>query len=310
MENSHISAAGVLGRGNRAAGKSRGKQQSAPNGRQQQPKHSGHSRPRQHPGHRFRRKNGKRIKPVDGGDVSLSAGAPEAPPSRQWGIVWPSQAAESEISATSALDCRKGPDVAMLTLSMRDARDIDQLLNIIIKNGESFNHVHTSAALRFLHTKLLWSRSKDTEPTYSVKMTDSQSSQRRSPLLGGEPMCMYIGDVSEPPLPQHGPATWDSHAAPLPNKSPSLEELYAHERAPEAVQGVIGFPPKGSLPGMPPIRFCVLFLSFSVQHISPQSSISSVCCLVPVPQHLLVSQHPCSFRMHGCSRAPIVEIHA
>ena len=260
MVSSHVSAALGAVRGNRAAGKTRGKQQSAPNWKQQQPKHRGRRQARQRPGQRCRPKRSNIKNSVRGEDGSLSEWMPTESPSRQWGMVWPSTET-NELSPSNAQEGRRHPDEQLLTQSMRNAESLDQLLNVIIKNGEFFNHVHTTAALRFLHSKLQWSKSKDMQPTYSVKMAESQSSHHSSPLLGGEPMCMYIGDVSEPPMPQHGPVTWDSHTDPVANSTPSTDELYSHGMATKAVQGVFGFPPVGSLPGTPFLFFLMLGLS-------------------------------------------------
>lgn len=229
-------------RGNRATGK----QETAPNRRQHPPKHKGRSRARQgRPWQRKQKGSKKSSSPVGGGGVSWSAWTPIEPPSRQWCMKWPSQ--DSEPFDVPVPEHRNGQ---WLTQKMRDAHSLDDLLNVIIRTGDAFNHVHTTAALRYLHSKLRSPQSASSMPTYSEKMIKSRSAEWSSPLLGGEPMCMYIGDVSEAPLPRHGPVTWDSHAVP-PETSPSLEELYAHEAASEAMQGVLGFPPQGRIPGMP-----------------------------------------------------------
>jgi hypothetical protein len=225
--------------------------------RQQQPKHSGRGRAR--PGlqrHQNRQKSGRKLTSGQDNRVYSSAWRPTGPASREWGTASPSLSSQQLV-----LSSEDGSE-QRLTQLMKDTRSLDDLLNVIIRKGESFNHVHAAAALGYLYSQLQRSSSITSKPTYCVKMVnDIASSQLSSPLLGGELMCMYIGDVLQPPLPQHGPVTWDSHATP-PETPPSLRELYTYDNTSQQVTEFVGFPPRGSFPG-------VLSASQSFTFISP-----------------------------------------
>jgi hypothetical protein len=226
------------------------KRDGAKNTLQQQPKHNGRSRARQgRSGQRSKQRNDSKSSSGASRGASLSTWTPIAPPTRQWHTSWPSSSPGSKMSDTSS---SQGRHEQLLTHEMRHARSLDDLLNLIIREGASFNHVHTTAALGFLHSKLQYSNSISAELSHSAQLARPFRSEQGSPLLGGEPMCMYIGDVSEPPLPQHGPMMWDSHARPKEALTSSLQELYTHGSASLAVQEVVGFPPKGAFPGVGP----------------------------------------------------------
>lgn len=164
--------------------------------------------------------------------------------SRQWCMEWPS--ADVKPSAEEVGTLPNTGSLQKLTLLMRHTETLDDLLNVIIRDGDSFNHVHTTAALQYLQAKLFkthWNDSARNRPLRQELVTG-----HGSPLLGGAHMCMYIGDASEEALPKHGPVTWDIHVQPA-ERTPSMKELYSFQKISEGARSVVHFPPVGSYPG-------------------------------------------------------------
>jgi hypothetical protein len=95
---------------------------------------------------------------------------PQAPSRGEWLVAWPNLNSQQAILGSRGGSEQESVSDQQLTQLMKDMRSLDDLLNVIIRHGESFNHVHATAALGYLHSLLQRSYSKDSKPTYSVKM--------------------------------------------------------------------------------------------------------------------------------------------